>query len=261
MIYSIFMVIYVEYVIIDNFLLDLFIAVLVSKLMHLKAWRALVSAIMGTGLALIYPLITKEFLAVYKILTLLMCSLPFFNRSISGFFKALFIYVIVAFIFNGLISFGLNSVNEYGYYNDGGIVGLISGGALVGYLLALKFTSILARRLSKEHYVKLTVYIGNKSLDAVGFMDSGNIATATNGKGIIFLDKMISRKIKSETVDYVYINTVGSGKIFDVIKIDKLLIYSEGKEHIYINVNAVKTNQTYQGFQILLSSNLEEVSQ
>lgn len=260
MIYSYCMVVYVEYVIFDNFLLDFFIALIVCNLLHLKGRRAIISAILGTILALCYPTIPKELIAVFKILTLLTCCLPFVTKSFIVFLKSILFYAVIAFIFNGLISFGLNISGDYAYYNSGGMVGIISGVSVVGYLLILKFAKLLISRISKEKFVKLTVCVGDKKMKAVGFVDSGNVATASNGKGIVFLDKGLSKKISSDTVDYVYVNTVGSSQIFNVIKIDKLLIYFEGKEHIYINVNAIKTNQTYQGFQILLSSNLEEAS-
>lgn len=259
MFYSSRMVIYVEYVIFDNFLLDFFIGLLVCNLLHLKARRAFLSATLGTALALIYPCIGRNLLAIYKILTLLTCCLPFMRKNMSSIFKSIFVFAVVSFIFSGIISLALNTVDEYGYYSSGGAVGVIAGGALIGYVVIYKFANMLMSRISKEKFVKLTVCIGDKQMNAMGFVDSGNIATASNGKGIVFLDKSLSRKIDSETVDYVFINTVGTGKIFNVIKIDKLMIYFEGKEHIYMNVNAIKTNQTYQGFQILLSSNLEEV--
>lgn len=254
------MIIYVEYVIFDNFLLDLFIGVLVVKLLRLKSWRAFLSAFFGTVLALIYPLVSHEYIVIYKILTALMCCLPFVTNNLASLIKATFYYVIVAFIFNGLISLALNTVDEFGYYSTGGLVGLVTGGGMIGYIVIYKFINMLAKRLSNDKYVKMTVCIGDKTVKAVGFMDTGNIATASDGKGIVFLDKNLSKKINSDVIDYVFINTVGSGKIFNVIKIDKLMIYSGGEKHIYKNVNAVKTNQSYQGFQVLLSSNLKEVS-
>lgn len=253
------MVIYVEYVIFDNFLLDLFIALLVCNLLHMKSRRAFLSACLGTILAVVYPCVQKELVALFKLLTLLTCCLPFTQKKLLPFIKSIFFYSVVAFIFNGLISFGLNIAGEYGFYNSGGTVGIIAGGAIIGYLIIYKFANLLISRISKESFVKLTLCIGDKKMHAMGFVDTGNIATASNGKGIIFLDKSLSRKIHSDTIDYVFINTVGANKIFKVIKIDKLLIYFDGKEHIYIDVNAIKTDQTYQGFQILLSSKLEEV--
>lgn len=254
------MIIYVEYVIFDNFILDLFISVLVVRLLRLKSWRAFLSALIGTVLALIYPLIGQKYIVIYKILTALTCCLPFTSKNLVSLLKATFYFVVVAFIFNGLISLGLNTVGEFGYYSNGGMVGIITGGGLIGYVIIYKFVNMLANRLSNDKYVKMTVCIGDKTVKTVGFMDTGNVATASDGKGIVFLDKNLSKKINSDVIDYVFINTVGSGKIFNVIKIDKLMIYSGGEKHIYKNVNAVKTNQNYQGFQVLLSSNLKEVS-
>ncbi len=259
MIYIIPMIVYVEYVIFDNFLLDLFIGILICKLLRFKSWRSFVSAIIGTVLALIYPCVTDKYVALFKILTLLCCCLPFICGNLASFVKSVFCYCVIAFIFNGLISLVIGSKSDNNNYSDGGLVGIISGCALIGYLVVYKFINILVNRISNEKFVKLKVVVGEKSLKAVGFVDSGNIATASNGKGIVFLDKVISKKIHSDPVDYVYINTISAKKICNVIKIDKLMIYFDGKEHIYTDVNAVKTNQTYQGFQVLLSSNLEEV--
>lgn len=247
------MVIYVEYVILDNFALDFFIATLVCRFYSIRKWRGLLSAIIGTCFALCYPIIPNFLLAVYKVVTFLFSVIPLiFRTSLKQSFKVASLYLILSTVFCGLISLlvGSNGV----YYGNGGMVFIICIISLAIFLIANR---IIVRTLQKGKFEYVKVEIEKNSYK--GFFDNGNKVIGGDGNGVVFLDKKLSRLFKNvEPSDFVFTHTVLGDEIKGVIIIPKLKIYFNGELHTYINVNAIKTDKSFKGFDILLSQNLKE---
>lgn len=253
------MTVIVEYVILDNFLMDLFIGILVCDILLRKYRYAFISATIGTILALLYPTISLDFQVLYKVLALLCSSMPFITKSLYDWLKSTLIYAIIAFIYNGVISLVFNSTSGFIVNTDGLKVATISTCCIVGYFIIKIFIKFTQNKLLKKDLLKISCSVNGKSIKAVGFVDSGNMAVAGDGKGVIFLDKVISKKIDLKGNEYIVIDTMGGSKLCEIIKIDEVMIYFGKRKHIYKNVNAVKTNQIYDGFQVLLSNNLKEI--
>lgn len=253
------MIVYVEYVIFDNFLMDLFIGLLLSELLRFRKLNAIVSAIIGTALALIFPTVEINHIIIYKFLTLFCCCIPFCGKSLYEYFKSIICYSIISFLYAGSISllFGLDG--SFISFSDGLKVGIISFCCVVGYFVILKIIKTILAKTLKGDFCQLKVIIENKKISAIGFFDSGNCALASDGNGIVFLDKKISKNIKGKSIDFVLVSTVSGEKIVEVYKINEIEIYVNGEKHMYKNVNAVKTGQTYNGFQVLLSTKLKEI--
>lgn len=252
------MIVYVEYVIFDNFFLDLLIGIILCECLLLSKYKAVCSALLGTALALIYPLIEGKIIFLYKILALLTCSIPFVGRDVYSLIKASLIYLFISSIFSGLTTSFLGISGPIISVNDGLKVGFLSICGIVGFISIKGILRLIGKKVHSGRLFKLTLYSENKTISAIGFMDSGNIAVARDGKGIVFLDKKLSDRLKGDTVDYIIVNTVGGSKIYEIIKLEKVEIYFGGQNHIYKNVNAAKTAQRYNGFEILLSTKLKE---
>lgn len=247
------MVIYVEYVILDNFALDLFVAILVCKLYSISVKRAFISAVIGTFCALVYSIIPSSILILYKCIVFVLSVFPLIIRcSLKQILTIAFSYLIVSSVFGGLLSLLVNSTDVY--YGDGGKVFLICITScicfLIGRRMILKFTV-----KEKSDYVKIE--IGNKSYR--GFFDNGNKVIASDGLGVIFLDKGLSKMYRNDKpFDYVLTQTINGSEIKEVIKIPCLKIYFKGEMHTYNNVNAIRTNKSFGSFDILLSQHLKE---
>lgn len=252
------MVIYIEYVIFDNFFLDLFIGLIVCECLMLSKIRAVISASFGTLLALIYPLVETDLLTLFKILTLLTCCIPFVRKDLYSYVKASLIFLFISFIYNGLISLLFGFTEPIIENKDGMKVGILSLGCILSFIVIKGVLKVVGEKVNSGRLLKSTVYLKNEVIRAVGFMDSGNIARASDGNGVVFLDKKLSERLDNKIVDYIMINTVNGQKIFEIIKLDKVEIYFGGQKHIYKNVNAAKTTQKYNGFEILLSTILKE---
>ncbi len=252
------MVIYVEYVIFDNFFFDLLIGIIVCECLMLSKHRAFCSAILGTVLALIYPLVEGNILFLYKILTLLTCSIPFVRRDVYSLLKASIIYLFVSSIFSGLTGLFFGISGPISSLSNSLKVGCLSICGIIGFLSIKGILRLIGKKVHNGRFFKMTLYSENKVIKAIGFMDSGNIAVAEDGNGIVFLDKKLSNRLSGEIVDYIMVESMGGSKIYEIIKLERVEIYFGGQNHIYKNVNAAKTAQTYNGFEILLSTKLKE---
>lgn len=252
------MVIYIEYVIFDNFFLDLFIGLIVCECLMLSKIRAVISASLGTLLALIYPLVETDLLTLFKILSLLTCCIPFVRKDLYSYVKASLIFLFISFIYRGLISLLFGFTEPIIENKDGMKVGILSLGCILSFIVIKGVLKVVGKKVNSGRLLKSTVYLKNEVIRAVGFMDSGNIARASDGNGVVFLDRKLSERLDDKIVDYIMINTVNGQKIFEIIKLDKVEIYFGGQKHIYKNVNAAKTTQKYNGFEILLSTKLKE---
>lgn len=252
------MVIYIEYVIFDNFFLDLFIGLIVCECLMLSKIRAVISASLGTLLALIYPLVETDLLTLFKILSLLTCCIPFVRKELYSYVKASLIFLFISFIYSGLISLLFGFTEPIIENKDGMMVGILSLCCILSFIVIKGVLKVVGEKVNSGRLLKSTVYLKNEVIRAVGFMDSGNIARASDGNGVVFLDKKLSERLDNKIVDYIMINTVNGQKIFEIIKLDKVEIYFGGQKHIYKNVNAAKTTQKYNGFEILLSTILKE---
>ncbi len=247
------MVIYVEYVIIDNFALDFFIALIVCKYYSIKGYKGVISALLGTILALVYPIIPKTFTIIFKIGTLLSTVYPLtIKASIRHRFSILFVYTIVSSLFSGIISLLVGSTESY--YSNGGKVFIICTIAILIFVFGRK---LLVKLMLKKKSDYVNVEINHRVYK--GFFDNGNKVTASDGCGVIFLDKKVAKLFYDiKPSDYVLTQTVNGGEIKEVIIIPSIKIYFEGKQHTYNNVNAIKTDKYFHGFDILLSHNLKE---
>lgn len=252
------MVIYVEYVIFDNFFLDLFIGIIVCECIPLSRIRAVFSALLGTVLALIYPLVEEKFIILYRVLTLLTCCVPFVKKDLHSFLKSLFIYLFISFVYSGLITLLFGFTEPIIASSDGFKVGILSIGCITAFLCIKGILKSVGKKLNNGKLLKIILYFNNEVIKSIGFMDSGNLARASDGNGIIFLDKKLSSRFKAEIVDYIMVDTINGDKIYEIIKLEKVEIYFNGQKHIYKNVNAALTTQKYNGFEILLSTKLKE---
>lgn len=247
------MIIYVEYVILDNYALDLFIALLVCLLCSIKSVRAFISASLGTIIALIYPLLPDGYTVLYKCASFLITVSPLlFKCSKKRCFTISISYLIISSVFSGLLSLliGSNGV----YYSNGGSVFIICSISFFVFFVGRLF---IIRLLPKGQCDYVKVEIDKKVYK--GFFDNGNKVIASDGKGVIFLNKSISKLYKNDSIcDYILTQTVNGSEIKEVIIIPSMKIYFKGEEHTYNNVNAIKTNKSFSGFDILLSQSLKE---
>ncbi len=244
------MVVYVEYVFINNLITDY--ALIRSALLltgnNSKKIRVLLVASLGAFLAVILPFIKSDILPLYKIIvgvTLGLLSVKKCNvREYVKIISALFLFTF--FIGGSLIAisniFNLKSDSEI-YLPIQFIL------TLVIVLFSVAFFIRAKRKNDVDKFVyDCTVFIGKKAIDCKGFLDTGN-RVFSGITPVVICSKEISKTIDLAQYDGVTyplkLTTVAGITTVKAIENVEILIYFSAKKHIHKKIVLGLTDSTF----------------
>lgn len=196
----------------------------------------------------------KMFLAL--IMVLITFSYKSFKYTMNN-----FIYLIILSVLMGGILYLVNI--EIGYTHVG-MLFFTNGESLNMILLIFigLFTTIIyskyIRKVKKEekNKYKTTLFIDNKELKLIGFLDTGNELMYFN-KPILILNKNIKINLDNKKIYYVPFTTLNSKGVMKCIKLDKIFIEGKGfYENIYLALSNDKFHLN--SADIILNRNLRE---
>lgn len=178
------MQVYVEYVVIDNMVIDTLILLITCKLnkINIKKWKILLISLYGTMVAMLSPLLS----GVWLILAKLICglSMPLFllkKLTIKQYIIVTLSFFLSTMLLGG-VCLGFCSLFNIKYIVSNGEiciynfpVGLALTLAVVTYLILKSLISyfFLVKKTSKFIY-DITMECGNIKLNTKAFLDSGN---------------------------------------------------------------------------------------
>ncbi len=265
------MEIYVEYAFLENFLFDgvLLTLALKSARERLRLWRILGGAVFGAVFAIVYPLLRLPSWLGYALkfsVGALLCLMAFgqvkTRKEWGRYAFTTVFFFIYAFGFGGV----LLAVTE-NFNGDKAPSWFVMIGFAILSAVALFFVRKLyeKKRISRFLYDCRLLY-KNKTVTAVGFLDSGNLAVK-NGLPVCFLSPDLGYTLFGEEI------LEGGGQVCDEIKISTLggektaPLYEGGieiktngekrKRRVYF---AVATNMLSREHKIILSSYIFENS-
>lgn len=259
------MTVYVEYVFLDNFFIDLMLFKAAYKITGKSVSRArlIVCSLFGAAFALVYPLITENVFIVFaaKILFglfLTFCAAKFSSAKDYAAFTAVFIGL--TFFVGGMVMgvFSLFSLDYSSEYS----VALIILPAFVAIDGINKLVRFFYRRKDLAALtVKVKIVCGGKSVEITGFFDTGN--SLYDGLSPVII---VSRKAVAPLISPALIKTAGFTVVSTAVakekkisfKPDELRIYSGGKENIFNNVRVCVVNKTFSGYDAILHPALME---
>lgn len=180
------MKIYIEYVLIDNLVINFLLLLCVAKCLRLKHkwWVLILSSAVGTCAAVLLPLIkiAAAWQYLIKILTGIFMLLIAFNfKSFNRFCLGLITFLSFTFLMGGacigiigLFGQNINSLIARGY--DASVpIGLIIGVVAVYVALTVQIARFIYRRRDALNFIgRVKVTFGGKSVEFDGFIDSGN---------------------------------------------------------------------------------------
>lgn len=264
------MIVFVEYVLIDNFIIDFIILYSVCKLLKISISRLrLVGAsLLGVGFAFATPylVLNNAILFIIKLLMgviLVYVGLPI--KKIKQFILAYLAFLFLTFLLGG-ICYGLQGFVSSAKINNGAIeytadfpVSLIIFAVFIFILLG---NNLLQAMKSSKQNIKLDINFLGKTIRFYALVDSGNQLIDKKTKlPITFL----SRK-KFETAyenfnlkgassyEYIMCKTVAGNKFLDTITIDKMII--DNKITLKNVRIALYDFDKTQSFNAILSANL-----
>ena len=244
------MVVYVEYVFINNLITDY--ALIRSALLlpgnNSKKLRVLLVAILGAILAVILPFIKTGILPLYKIIVGITLGLLSIKKgSIKEYVKIIGALFLFTFFIGGFL---IGIRNIFNIKTDSATYLPIQ---LVLVLIIVAFSTIIFIRAKRKNEVDkfiydCTVLVGERTIDCKGFLDTGN-RVFSGVTPVVICSKEISKTIDLAQVDGVTyplkLTTVAGITTVKAIENVEILIYFSQKKHIHKKIVLGLTDSTF----------------
>ena len=244
------MTVFIEYVLLDNFIIDYLLLKVALKLVGVetKRWRLFFCAFLGSVIALVFPLINFKpiFTVPLKILSgtlIVMLSAKF--KGVKQAYKTLVCFLVLTFITGGGIiaiftAFGIDYSSEIS-------IALIFIPAFLLIKLANSVIFALAKKQENKGLIfKCLIGLTNdKKIEGIGFLDTGN-TLYYKGKPVIVCKKSFAKKVfdyclpKISTMQYFTAIGSESMKIIEVSGVE--IYYKQGWHKLYGVVLGVANN-------------------
>jgi sigma-E processing peptidase SpoIIGA len=176
---------YVDVLLIENFIIDYLLLNVTSKLSKLKTNRTRLS--IGAAVGALYILIVffpslKVFLGIVTnfAVSALMLIIAFAPEKFKDFFKVLGLFYVIAFVFGGAAFFlfyftGKGNVVNGVYYIKNFPFSMLIAGLTAGYFLVVYcYKYVQHKALNDELNYNITVIVDNKQARIKAILDTGN---------------------------------------------------------------------------------------
>lgn len=258
------MTVYIEYVLINNFIIDFFLLKTTFLLSgkSAKIYRLILASLFGSVVALIYPLINLSpiLTALFKLLVGIMLLVISKNYSEKKEFIvcALFFLSLSALLGGGVFMayslFGVMEVSELG-------VALCCIPAYFITAFIKKMIVIFYKRADLERFTfEVEIFYSEKSVKGRAFLDTGNNVYYNNTPAVI-CNKRFFSSLNLEPKDFkklkkIKIDTINGQTENYCILLDRLKILNGQTENIIDNVWMVITNKSILGVDLILHPRL-----
>ncbi|MBQ7579313.1 MAG: sigma-E processing peptidase SpoIIGA [Clostridia bacterium] len=208
------MKIYIEYVVIDNLIINFLLLLITSKCLHLKAnkLRLILSAMLGTAVAVLLPLINMQMwlLILTKCaLGIMMVLIAYKIKNFKTFAISLIVFVSLTFLMGGacvsLILLVGGNINTN--YSSMGYDAKIPLGLMLLIISAyIWLISIIARHFYRRRdcvnfMAKVTLELNGHTAVFNGFIDSGNrLFDNKTGLPVIIVSKSALKNVLTKEV-------------------------------------------------------------
>ncbi len=179
------MEVYIEYVIIDNLIIDMLVLLCIKATLKLntKFWKIFLAAIIGTIFACLMPILSLSELALIPIKLALGVAMVLVLAKYSTFKEFLFAYLLLVLYTMLLVGacivtlmlFGTDIDELKAGYSTEFPVGIVILMVALYVAIVVSIAKYLGRKRNISSYVKsVTLKIGDKLLNINGFVDTGN---------------------------------------------------------------------------------------
>ncbi len=261
------MVVYIEYVLLDNLVIDYFLlkaAFSISKTPYKKI-RIFLSAVLGAVFALLYPLMQIHTV----ILTVIKILFGFLLVLISGTFKNAkeyyinsVLFILLTFLTGGAI-IGAYSVLGIDYSSEISIAVMVIPAFAVIKSVTAVIKYIYRRKTVLSEIYDCEISVGGSAVSLRGFFDTGN-ELFDGDSPVIIVDKRISKRLLSDIssmmkIKYITLKTVsGEDKMLSV-KSDKISINIGDRINVYSNITVCFAKGSVgSGYDVILHPALME---
>lgn len=241
------MEVYIEYVVIDNFIIDYLLLKLALKYskVEFNKKRAALSALIGTAVAVAMPIFkASSFIKVLiKVgLAFLMIRVCFKPQSVKKYFSALGLFLTFTVIFGGAAALVMQLFCiDYDFFYGSSAFPL--GASLLFFAALYKifkraFTRVFEKTLIYPFTRTCVLICDGERIKAKGLIDSGNNLIFKGSFAVCvpsgdLTEKMRERGFFSKgSLGEIVIKTAAGASLLEVFEIDELLIYCGDKANI-----------------------------
>lgn len=269
-------VVYVDVLVALNVILSFFLIKSVCALMHEKpkSLRVLWGSLLGGtySLVIFLPQMHSAVTVIGRTVFLLaVTSVVFGFGDLRRFLRCFCLLCAVSLLCAGAVTAAwllilpdAFVVRNGSFYVDISFVELVVVCALV-YVVARVFGMFLAKRSSEEMNVRLTIFLGGKSVSTNGIIDTGNtLCDSFTGEPVSVISQSLALSLLPaadvaaatdpmrgnipEGMHLVVSDTVGSSAIMCAFKADSMVMASSDKQAVIRNVTlAVSPRETFAG--------------
>lgn len=252
------MIVYVEYVLIDNFVIDYLLLKISLNLSNVsyKKLRLILSCVFGSIFALAFPLlnfVTIIEIPIKIIFGLLMVVFSGNFQSKRQAYKCMVTFIFVVMLSGGIVMGAYNFLHLD--YSSELSIGLMFLPIIVITSFIKSFVLMAKKRKTLTEFSFDVVFqVSNVRVKANGFLDTGN--GAYDGfSPIVFCSKEVVNEFMNKGIflkfKKININTVNGGLDKLSFKTQTFEIFFNGKTHIFNNVTVCVTDNIA-GEQVLL---------
>lgn len=239
------MIVYVEYVFIDNLVIDYLIFKLTFYIVgvNYKKWQVILCSILGGAFALIYPLLSVNatLLSIIKVLFgIFLVSISAKYKSLKEFYLTTILFFSLTFFMGGVVS-GIFSLFNIPIEETSIALMIIPCYAVSKLIFSL--VGFFYKRKDVAPYIYVVeLKIFNYSYKLRGFLDTGNGVYSKNCPVIFCERNLFNKLLKKATAENlknikkINIQTVTGEKNFMSIKLTSLTLIFSDKLNIYNNV-------------------------
>ena len=236
------MIVYIEYVLIDNLVVDYILIKLTLRILGYEPKRArlFLCSLLGAVLALVSPLLyfNAVLLTIYKIISgLLIFVLSTKFLSVKDFYRGVLFFFFITFLTGGAI------IGVYNIFNiDYSLEICIATIILPVYLLSRCIESLIKyfykRKNIESNCFLSKITVKDKSVSLKGFVDTGNMLY-DGETPVIIMHLKNAKKFFSilPKVKYIPYQTVAGESKLLVIEKAKIEIYLDKQKHIIKSVS------------------------
>lgn len=244
------MKIYIDVVIIENFIVDLFILLVTAKALKIRVnkIRILIGALLGGiySVVMLFPQMKLFSTIPFQIVLCLFIIFVSFNKTgFVNIIKGAGIYIIFSIILSGMCYLFILIQSDYSL-NKPLVLGQntvknIILSMIIIYFLTNKIIAYIKERTIVNNLIyDIDFEINGQSYHIKGFLDTGNglIEPTTNLPCILVEAKYINLdETRKDSLYYIPYNAIGVRGVLKGIKVDKVTIKSQGS--IWRKVTAI----------------------
>ena len=253
--------VYIEYVLIENFIIDYFMikATLCVVRLTAKKGRLLFCALLGSVFSVVFPLLILPTV----LLTLIKILLGMLLTLIATDYKTIKSYVVTTVIFFACTFFCGGAI--YGVMEIFNIplesevfISLIT---IPVYIVLRVFSEIInyfyLQKTINQFSYKVELSLMGNSISCTGLLDTGNGLTY-DGAPVIVCSKKLALNLIGDNLARIKfikiaVNTVQGNSENTAFKIDMLKIFNMDKMNIHNNVTLMIANNSFNGYDVILN--------